>query len=275
MPDTGRDLTGGVGLPDAELQLADGTVLSGADACAALQVTDKLLPIPFLTPEQYSALRDKPGAPAGFPALNPTAFRAFYNGQLRSRCDYSLNPAVDCFPATPPQRSVALYPNVDNQYIYALTSRDFGQALVLRGKLPTTPRTFNRNPRMGQGQLRYWSICQNEGLLTTAVEDCLYDEQIPVDRHGNYTIVTSLPADRPRNATARCGVAYLPWPARGDGAGHPNDGRLLVRNMLPAPDFHNAAQDTRTPGDEAAVLGPYLPKTEYTTTKQFERLGCR
>ena len=170
VPDRGRDLTGGVGLPEAELHLADGTVLSGADACAALQVTDTILPIPFLTPQQYSALRDKPGAPVGFPALNPAAFRAFYNGQLRSKCDYSLNPAVDCFPGTPQQRSVALYPTRDNQYMYALTSRDFGKVLVLRGKLPTTPRTFHRNPIMGRGQLRYWSICQNEGLFTTAVD---------------------------------------------------------------------------------------------------------
>ena len=50
VPDKGRDLTGGVGLPEAELQLADGTVLSGADACAALQVTDTLLPDPVPDP---------------------------------------------------------------------------------------------------------------------------------------------------------------------------------------------------------------------------------
>jgi hypothetical protein len=164
---------------------------------------------------------------------------------------------------------------MDNAYLTAFVNRGFGPVLVLRGKLPTTPRTHNGEPFMGTGQLRYWSICQNESLATTKATACLYDEQIPVDRYGHYTIVTSIPADRPDNATTRCGVGYLPWPADGDGAGHLDDGFLIVRNMLPSPWFHQAVQDTVTPGDEAAVMGPYLPTGRYMTTAQFEARGCR
>ena len=127
---------------------------------------------------------------------------------------------------------------------------------------------------MGNGQMRYWSICQNESLYTTKGAGCVYDAQIPVDKHRRYTIVTSTAADRPKNAKAKCGVAYLPWPEAGDGAGHLDDGFLIVRNMLPSSNFHHAVQDTKTPGDEAAVMGPYLPHGAYTTKAAFQQKGC-
>ena len=69
-------------------------------------------------------------------------------------------------------------------------------------------------------------------------------------------------------------MAYLPWPAAGDGAGHPKDGLLIVRNMLPASSFGQAIQRTATPGDEARVMGPYLPRGTYTTKAAFEKRGC-
>ena len=50
---------------------------------------------------------------------------------------------------------------------------------------------------------------------------------------------------------------------------------MQIRNMLPAPGFHHAIQDTRTPGDEHRVLGSYLPTATYYSGKRaFERLGC-
>jgi hypothetical protein len=122
--------------------------------------------------------------------------------------------------------------------------------------------------------MRYWSICQNESLFTTVGAGCLYDAEIPVDKNGRYTIVTSRAADRPKNANPKCGVGYIPWPAKGDGAGHPDDGFLIIRNMLPSSTFHHAIQDTKKPGDEAAVMGPYLPKGAYTTKAAFQRHGC-
>jgi len=139
--------------------------------------------------------------------------------------------------------------------VAAFVNRGFpaGPVLVLTGKLPTTPRTGAKVKTMGTGQLRYWSMCQNESLFTTKGAGCAYDAQIPVDRKGNYTIVTSTAGDRPKNATTKCGVAYIPWPKAGDGDGNLNDGFLLVRNMLPAPTFKQAIQNTKTPGDEARL----------------------
>jgi hypothetical protein len=269
VPDRGRDLTGGVGLPRPEVRLADGQVLRGQAACGAIDASTAQLPIQTLPPATYAALRNQPGKPPTFPASNPPIFRAFYNTNFLIDCGYLEQCGGN------PARTGGQYSNVDNAYVSAFLNRGFGSVLVLRGKLPTTPRTYNSEPFMGTGQMRYWSICQNESLATTRGAGCLYDEQIPVDRRGYYTIVTSLPADRPSNATTRCGVGYLPWPADGDGAGHPDDALLIVRNMLPAPSFHHAVQDTTTPGDEAAVMGPYLPTGQYMTTAQFEARGCR
>lgn len=274
VPDRGRDLTGGVGLPTPELVLADGRRMTGKALCDALDVADRIVPIPIPSKEQYAQLRDRPGAPAGFPAQNPPVFQAFYNPKFRTSCLYSVNPGADCKPAIVPSRAGGLYPNIDNNYITTYLSRHFGKVVVFRGKLPTVPATYNRNPRSSEQQLRYWSICQNESIATTRAASCLYDEQIPVDSDRNYVIVSGLDSDRPKNATAECGVGFLSWPAAGDGAGHLDDAYIYVRNMLPSSNFSHANQNTKRPGDEAAVLGDYLPRGEYMSTEEFEKMGC-
>ncbi len=38
--------------------------------------------------------------------------------------------------------------------------------------------------------------------------------------------------------------------------------------------LHQAVQDTRVPGDEARVMGAYLPRGSYTTKAAFERRSC-
>ncbi len=274
VPDKNRDLTGGVGLPTPELVLADGRRMTGKAACAALNVAAEIVPIPIPTKAQYAALRDRPGAPDGFPAQNPPVFHAFYNPKFRTSCLYSLNPGVDCRPATAPARAGGLYPNIDNNYIAAYLSRRYGKVLVFRGKLPTVPTTYNRTPRSSEGQLRYWSICQTESIATTRTTSCLYDEQVPIDSDRNYVIVSSRDSDRPKNATAKCGVGFLSWSAVGDGAGHLDDAYIYVRNLLPASSFSHANQNTKLPGDEAAVLGDYLPRGEYMSIEEFEKMGC-
>ena len=55
----------------------------------------------------------------------------------------------------------------------------YGQVLVLRGTLPTTPRTHAGEKKMGGGQLREWDMCVEESLAVTGTYKCLYDEQLP------------------------------------------------------------------------------------------------
>jgi hypothetical protein len=267
---TKEELTGGVGLPEPELHLADGSVLKGQAACDMLKVQKGDLAVTTVPKATYDSLRHPAGKPATFPAAQTPVFRTFYSTPNVVQCWYG----GDC--SATPARAGGQYSNIDNQYVAAFVNRGFskGPVLVLKGKLPTTPRTGTDVTKMGTGQLRYWSICQNESLYTTVGAGCLFDAEIPVDKAGRYTIVTSRPGDRPSNATSKCGVGFVPWPAKGDGAGNLDDGLLVIRNMLPSSDFRQAIQNTKVPGDEAAVMGAYLPKGAYTTTAAFQKRGC-
>ena len=63
--------------------------------------------------------------------------------------------------------------------------------------------------------------------------------QIPLDADGDYTIVYSRAEDRPANATAENGVAWIEWSPRGEGLDAPQNradfGMLMMRIMAPEP----------------------------------------
>ena len=98
---------------------------------------------------------------------------------------------------------------------------------------------------------------------------------MPLNRRRFYTVVVSKAADRPRNARRACGVAWLKWPQRGDGAGDPDYGFLIMRNMLVNPRFKRAIQEVEQAGTEPEVMGPYFPRARYTSKAAFQKRGCR
>ena len=271
LPDRGTGLTGGVGLPGATLHLADGSVLRGPAACRAVGASRSAPPSQTFPRATYDALRSQAGRPSTFPAQDPAVFhRAF-----------TLSSLVGCIYRSTcggrPTVAPGQYSNLDSAYAVAMVTRAFraGPVLVLTGTMPTTPATGPKVATMPKSaQLRYWSICQNESLATTRVASCLPDDAVPLGRGRRYTIVSSTPAARPSNAIRRCGVAWLAWPAAGDGAGHVADGLLIVRNMLPAASFHQSIQSVPRPGSERSVMGQFLPTGRYTTTSAFEDRGC-
>ncbi|MGW5075585.1 hypothetical protein [Rhodococcus sp. NPDC004095] len=268
LPDNGRDVTGGVGLPEPELHLTDGQVLTGESLCSAVAAATTTPAVDKLPLDTYLSLRDQPGKPATFPAEQQPAWRTFYNVPFGLQCSY----LGQC--SGTPARTGGQYSNKDNNYVAALTNRGFGEVLTLTGTMPVTPRTLNGQDRVDDVDMRYWSLCNNESMATTKVVGCLHDEQVPLDSARRFTIVATLPEDRPVNATEACGVAWLPLSPTGDGAGHPDDGYLILRNMLPSAGFGHAVQDTRTPGDEKAVMGQYLPDGVYSSKADFEARGC-
>lgn len=269
LPDRGRDSTGGVGLPQPEVHFSDGRTLSGESLCDALRSVSATPQITTLPAQQYAALRDQPGKPDTFPADRPPVWRTFYNQPFTLGCVY----LSQC--SGSPDRTGGQYSNIDNNYVNAYVSRKFGEVLTLTGTMPRTPRTLDGQQRLdGQTDLRYWSLCANESVATTRVSGCVYDEQVPLGPDRRYTVVASLPSQRPANAIAECGVAWVPLPDSGDGAGHPDDAYLILRNMLPAPGFAHAVQDTRVPGDEKATMGDYLPDGTYSSKTEFEARGC-
>jgi hypothetical protein len=165
------------------------------------------------------------------------------------------------------QLPAGFFENIYNKYVTTTMSTAFGQVLVFRGRLPTTPHTFDGEKRMGTGQLRFWSMCTGD-VETTVTYGCDVDETVPVNSHRYFMIAISTAAARPANATAGCGVAWLP-------AGPPGQTLVIMRNMLPARGFKQAIQNV-TPGSEKAMMGPYYPVGRYyQTTADFEALGCR
>ena len=268
---TRKDLTGGVGLPSVELILADGTIMKGQSACDEVSANVEPLTIQKMPQALYETYRHPGGEEPWFPSTNPTTWRAFYNVTFSLQCGYG----GEC--DSRPERTGGQYSNIDNAYVSAAGNKGFprGPVWVLHGRMPITVRTGPQVKRMPGGQLRYWSLCQNESMVTTAGAGCLYDSQVPRGRNRWYTIVSSLPGDRPRNARRKCGVGWIPWPANGDGVGSLDDGFLILRNMLPASGFRHAVQNTTVPGDEKQVMGEYLPTGRYTTKSKFEKKrGC-
>lgn len=270
VPNEGRDATGGVGLPDPELTLSSGEVLTGQNLCDTLQAEQELLAIPFIPADTYARFRQNNSAKD-----NPT-WRAFYNTPFNLQCVF-----LDQCGGNPVRQS-PFFANLENQYVSTTIDRDIKPVAVIRGKIPTVPATLQGNDFFDndQAQLRYWSLCQNE-YYSQKVTGCLYDEQVTTNPDGFYTIVTSLPEDRPNNVTDECGIGYLPWSADGDGFGivegkenNATDGLLILRNMLPAATFDQAVQNTKVPGDAADVMGDFLPNLQYFTKAEFEALGC-
>lgn len=271
--DKGADETGGVGLPVPVLTLADGKVLKGDAACPALRTKQPLqldaaaLAVPM---EKYheliAAAREvgKAKNEPAYPATNPPTWYIQYDREYL----YSLYTGK---PLANPKRSTGgFYPNLDNQYIRTIVSRKLGKVFVIRGKAPTTPRTYNGDTSMGSGDLRYWSMCSNQGFANTRVNACAYDEHIPVGPDGFYTIVVSRKEDRPRNAINECGITWLPMADDGDGAADADVTVVQLRHMLGTSNFPHAVQAIEKPGDERKVMVDYYPQGRYMSTSAFE-----
>lgn len=160
-----------------------------------------------------------------------------------------------------------LFSNVHNAYLFAVLSRDHGEMVVTRVKVPTFPDTRNGAKKMGRGQVRYFSMCENHGLTQRFIA-CRADDQTVIDKAGYATYVVSTPEQRPATATAECGVTWLPW-------GPISQGTLIFRHMLPDADFTQAVQFAE-PDNEAVTMGEYFPRSQYVTdAATYDReVGC-
>lgn len=267
--DKGTDETAGTGLPVPVLTLADGKVLRGAEVCQPmrtrqpLQLDPAALAVPM---DQYYRLLEaaKKISPI-HPATNPPTFYQ----QLDRDALYGI------YEGRPPKADArksegGFYPNLDNQYIRTILNRKLGKVFVLRAKAPTTPKTYKGDAAMGEGDLRYWSWCSNQGFANTRVNACVYDEHIPVGPDGLYTLVVSRKEDRPRNARPECGIAWLPMADDGDGAADADVTVLQLRHMLGTGNFPNAVQGIKGHDTIAKDMGAYYPRGQYLTTSAFE-----
>lgn len=278
VPNKGRNLAGGTELPQPTLTLADGRELTGQVLCDAMNSVH-LFDTQELPLASYQALVNSPGKnPATNPAENPIQFSRYYN-TLNALARYQTVEQQQAAWKANPNYVGTQYDNKDARYMTGAYSFDFGKVVVLRGKLPTTPRTLNGQAKMTSGQLTLWDMCIIQSLVTTKTWQCVFDEQLPL-RGGSkrqYTIVISSKADRPRNAKASCGVWWMQADPDGDGAGRKKIGQLLTRNVLPASSFRQSswAVPSPFPADAAKAMGAYYPRGTYTSKQRFERSGCR
>jgi hypothetical protein len=267
LPDEGRWPDGGVDLPAPVITTADGTTLEGKGACNALraqqplQISADAAGVPATV---YRKLLNQPGKPDTWPAQVPAQWYiqldrpsliGIYTGEMS---------------ANPRRSEGGFYPNLDNQYVRTIVNRKHGKVFMLRGKMPTTPKTYNRNDSTEESELRYWSLCSNQGFANTRVNACLFDEEVPLDRNGFYTIMVSRDSDRPRNATKACGIAWLPMADDGDGMFDDDVTVVQIRNMLASPEFPHAIQRVQEQGQLEDIMGPYLPMTMYLQPNQVE-----
>ncbi|HVS29079.1 MAG TPA: hypothetical protein VHE14_05975, partial [Solirubrobacteraceae bacterium] len=266
VPDRGRDITGGVGLPDISYVNDATGAPSPLPTCAGTDVPDL---------GQTQGLADASVPSLGLPdtkagGRNPPVWRKFTNvvtGQGLTPLDNDLTGSLyDALAALANNApSGGFFENIHNNYVYTVVNQGSGDVIAFRAKAPTAPLTENGAATMDSGQLRYWSFCTN--TPATNFLACLYDHQLPTDGQGRYTLVISSAANRPSNAIGACGVGWLP---AGPLPGTP----VILRHMLPAADFAQAIQRAAF-GTEEATLGAYYPRgTYYKTAAEFARLGC-
>jgi hypothetical protein len=287
LPDSGRDFSGGVGEPAASYVAANGATSTGTPACTALSTKPGAVNLinvnPLIFPESkiqsLLALSSSPEHPA---VAHPVWYKYF--SPLWLMAPYYARTSDASMISSLPLAGTGLGANPANGYVFTWLDRRFGpnhnahNVAVLHGELPTTPATYAGEAKMPRAtQLRYWSICNNEGLPSgKTTGPCLADEEVPINARREFTIVVSLPQDRPKNATDKCGVAWMNWGTTGDGYTRPDSTLVLLRNLTTTahPAFPDAVQNIASPATVKSTMGAYLPKVTYTDRAQFQHTGC-
>jgi len=161
--------------------------------------------------------------------------------------------------------------NPASAYLATTASWQPQRILVITGKSPTFPDTRHGESIFTPAQLRYWSLGIYENVPYGPLIDEVADMDALLDNQGYYTIVMSAEEDRPKNATAKNGINWLPW---GPLENPESTYALVIRQTLPADDFTQATRNVipypSTPEDTAAVMGEYYPEAYFTTKSEFE-----
>jgi len=266
LPDNDLGPTAGVSLPVPVL-IKDGKTYRGSDACALLETSQQLaitLDAAGLPAMVYRELASQPDKPITWPAQNPPKWYIQLDRQSL------IGIYTGEFNDNAPRSTGGFFPNLDNHYLRTIVNRKHGKVLVIRAKAPKTPSTFNGNAIYRENELRYWSVCSNQSFGNTRVNDCLFDEEIPVDENGFYTLMISKAEDRPRNAINECGIAWLPIAEDGDGVFDEDIAIVQFRHMLAADNFNNSIQSVENQADTQTVMKSYFPNGRYLMPNQAE-----
>ena len=266
LPDDGTAPLGGVGLPSLVVK-QNGKVIRGEEACKSvnskqdLAITLDAAGIPAM---QYRELASQPDKPITWPAQNPPQWYIQLDRQSL------IGIYTGEFNRNAPRSTGGFFPNLDNHYLRTIVNRKFGKVLVIKAKAPLTPKTYNSVDTYEESELRYWSVCSNQSFGNTRVNDCLFDEEIPVDENGYFTLAISKAEDRPRNAINECGIAWLPIAEDGDGVFDDDVAIVQFRHMLARDDFPFSIQSVENQKDTKKVMQEYYPRGRYLMPNQVE-----
>lgn len=259
IPDRGRDEYGDGGLPTAVVEPAGAPVPGGTTSPCANAKKPTAAGINETLAQQSTPVDGSPSS-----GESPPRWRKFVNLASSLSINVTGQPNLGPFDLDELGGSGGFLSNKDNAYVSAAINRGFSRVLVTQAQVPTFPDTRPGPARMPGGQLRYWSLCQNDPATQRYIA-CLNDDRSVV-RDGVATFVVSPPGDRPANAKAGCGVNWLPWGASPRGV-------LIWRNMLPEAGFGASVQAAKV-DHEAATMGAYFPRSRYVSKAEFEQLGC-
>lgn len=265
-PDVGgRSLTGGVPLPTVS-RSRNGVTQELKPCWPVNKLADTRAFLETLLPTGFDLIGDE-----GTPASDRLWFAA---------------------PTVPPP---LLMPNPNNKYLAMFPGNRYqpGRIIVIRARAPGFPDTIGGapvwTPKHGfrTVDVRFWSICNNDFELPVGTVNCTTDgtARLEGDR---YTIVISNDLLRPKWLPGS--VNWLPW-------GDEQYMKLVfLRNMLPSPGFHQAAQDVVKAGctfdfdlpqippraavDKAGqcarkVMGDYYPEAFWCDKETFLRGGWK
>ena len=262
-----------------EAELADGAKLSGDEVVKRFRKVMGAAPPPITADEWYKLVDNKNNnscmTPATAPACRNSQFFLFRG--MKDAIEGAFMPMEERL-KIPAPKLVGGGANASTAYLVNYLSRVYGPVYVVRAKLPTFPNTWANAKVMPDGEVQYWSVATMAAATSGSLWDGVFDMQAPVDKDGFYTIVVSLPEDRPKNATRENGIAWINW-GPGEGLDDPRDrkdwGMLLMRFMVPHKDWPYDPQKAAKLDEEAAVMGPYYPKGYYTTKEEFEADGVK
>jgi hypothetical protein len=286
--DSGYDGTGNAkldqlevyGLPTVTLIQLGKEPLRGEEMCKAVSASKGTESTAYPL-EMWDKLVASSGDPENAPAKPTPVWERFWN------TPYSVNGLFVPDPATrvaeyPPNNDGGFANNPDTSYIMAMFSLRFGPVYVIRGKMPVHPETKGREKNWTpNAQVRYWSACTGAAPHSGLGWACVWDEHVPVDENGWYTLVVSKPEDRPVNANEECGVKWLKF---GKGEGEYPGARhwvnvVYMRFMDPNPDWAESPTFPNLPlpnpyAQDAYTMKEYFPRSHYETKAQYESHGC-
>jgi hypothetical protein len=268
------------GLPIASLKTsldADANLVTGMELFDLLQIRkDGETPFP---PKKWKDAVFASKDPVNAPARINTRAQVFCNTAYSVFGPFIEDELerVKRFPAT---HDAGFTSNPDTIYMLVPFSFGLGQVFMVQGRMPTFPKTKESSYLDLNAQVRYFSISTAGSPAYGVGWNTVYDEEIPLDSEGNYTIITSWPFNRPSNSVPSNGIIWLsPGNGEGNYIGSRNwVGVLYIRFQVPNPNWAESPAKVPLPTVEApisqeeSIMGPYYPRTQYISKVDFENL---